>query len=376
MKNKVAIIGGGVSGITTGILLQENGFDVNIYTAKNLQDTDHDALFPSLYPSASVIPHSVFHPDLNSIFKISQHFFLALYNSHFPGLTVHDHFELFGERTELAQYADMMNDFEELKNLNWYPAHPKIDIKSGWKFECFFADWSIYFPHLIKKFIERNGTFTISEIDLNTLSSIKEAIVVNCSGMGSHQLNEESQRPLILKGHLLKVATTQKLESPKGTPVSYNFTPGSSYYSDSSLAPMDVYCYPRKNDWILGGSRFEGTLDRKGNWVSNDQFSEVFPEEIEILNSDIIKKNFGLDIKKIKKKEQLYSFRYVRNRKNGLRIETDRTSDRLLIHNYGHGGAGVTLSWGCAFRCLELIQTELLSSKNDLNETISKVTQL
>lgn len=31
-----------------------------------------------------------------------------------------------------------------------------------------------------------------------------------------------------------------------------------------------------------------------------------------------------------------------------VRLEEERLDGRRLLHNYGHGGAGVTLSWGCA----------------------------
>ena len=35
-------------------------------------------------------------------------------------------------------------------------------------------------------------------------------------------------------------------------------------------------------------------------------------------------------------------------RKPGFRLEAERFGDKTLVHNYGHGGAGVTLSWGCS----------------------------
>ena len=42
-------------------------------------------------------------------------------------------------------------------------------------------------------------------------------------------------------------------------------------------------------------------------------------------------------------------------RTSGVRLEGDRLLDgRIAIHNYGHGGAGFTLSWGCAREVLDI----------------------
>ncbi len=39
-------------------------------------------------------------------------------------------------------------------------------------------------------------------------------------------------------------------------------------------------------------------------------------------------------------------------RRQNVRLE--REQDTCIIHNYGHGGGGVTLLWGCALEVLEI----------------------
>src|SRR5215216_4119563 len=42
-------------------------------------------------------------------------------------------------------------------------------------------------------------------------------------------------------------------------------------------------------------------------------------------------------------------------RRDGFRVDAESCGDKLLVHNYGHGGCGVTLSWGTASLALDLI---------------------
>jgi glycine/D-amino acid oxidase-like deaminating enzyme len=43
-------------------------------------------------------------------------------------------------------------------------------------------------------------------------------------------------------------------------------------------------------------------------------------------------------------------------RPDGFRVATEPLGQKLLIHNYGHGGAGVTLSWGTASLAVDLVE--------------------
>ena len=38
----------------------------------------------------------------------------------------------------------------------------------------------------------------------------------------------------------------------------------------------------------------------------------------------------------------------LRPGRSEVRLEVERAGGRTVIHNYGHGGAGFTLCWGCA----------------------------
>jgi len=99
-----------------------------------------------------------------------------------------------------------------------------------------------------------------------------------------------------------------------------------------------MYAIPRTNDCVFGG-----TNELSDNLAADPATtSRIVAECSRVLKIDkpsILAERVGLR-----------PFR-----KSGVRLERDQLRDgRTVIHNYGHGGAGFTLSWGCAREVLDL----------------------
>src|SRR6195256_5357234 len=55
-------------------------------------------------------------------------------------------------------------------------------------------------------------------------------------------------------------------------------------------------------------------------------------------------------------------------RSEGFVVKAERIGQKLLVHNYGHGGAGITLSWGTASLAVDLARDFLQSNTASLRE--------
>jgi D-amino-acid oxidase len=51
-------------------------------------------------------------------------------------------------------------------------------------------------------------------------------------------------------------------------------------------------------------------------------------------------------------------------RPSGFVVDAQRFSNKLLVHNYGHGGGGVTLSWGTASLAVDMARDFLIAHKS------------
>jgi D-amino-acid oxidase len=183
--------------------------------------------------------------------------------------------------------------------------------------------------------------------------------------------------PKLIRGHYLRLNIKQVPAGPSGRFFSYNYKPTADIYQTATGMSADVYCYPRSDAWILGGSRQEGQTDANGNWVGEQTVGEeiVFsrhgesplavPSAILTLNSDILLRMMGgrLDLGRLIRDDPAIvapgiGYRFVRDSEtDNVRIGCSRAdvsgAAKYVLHNYGHGGSGFTLSWGCAFDILQ-----------------------
>jgi D-amino-acid oxidase len=102
-----------------------------------------------------------------------------------------------------------------------------------------------------------------------------------------------------------------------------------------------AYVHPRTNDCILGGTLDEGQWDTAVDPVAGAAIIERCCDLVPALRgARVLEHVVGL-----------------RPGRATIRLEEDEPigSGVRLLHNYGHGGAGITLSWGCAAAVAALV---------------------
>ena len=360
----VTILGGGISGITTGLLLRALGHAPTIVTHRRADRSyaEPDPLFASLYPAASVIPHAVQVDDVVRRMRETQLFFEILRQHGTFGIRQQRHYEVFESPPPAPAYAPAMHDFQWLPDDgSGAPGVPRrSDAKGvyGWTFRAYFAETPTYLTRLYDLFDAAGGQVRSGvQITRDTLPSLPGQALVNCLGAGSRFLFPDPAPHSFLQGYLVYATPNRPAVDRRHREVcSYNYHPPASVYHRPDGSPAGVYAYPRTDTWVIGGTKRPGEVE-DGTWrgppVSGPTVNidgHAIPQPVVEVNADLLHSLFDVDIRQADLRAT-EGVRFARDLNGGgVRLEADTCDGRLLIHNYGHGGAGVTLSWSTALQ--------------------------
>ena len=93
-----------------------------------------------------------------------------------------------------------------------------------------------------------------------------------------------------------------------------------------------VYAVPRGDELVLGGTAQHG----------DERTVADAADTVRILADCAARQPALRDVAVVSVRVGLRPFR------SAVRVEREQHARGVVVHNYGHGGSGFTLSWGCA----------------------------
>jgi D-amino-acid oxidase len=311
MQQHVAVIGAGVSGLTCAILFAEQGYRTAIFAEEIGTQTTSAAA------GAIWFPYDVEPLDAAISWALkSYRTFDDLRGQLNTGVSM----------TELRTFCrtgtiPIPNWADQFGAARLSRSNSHKMLSDGFTMRVPLIDTTIYLPYLADRFAAANGV-TDTGVRFNNLDEVPPefSIVVNCTGIGARSLVPDCD----LEPHRGQVVIVPKLNL------------ACAVVCDD--APL-MYAIPRTNDCLFGGTN-ELSDNRQPD---PDITATILAECSRVLNID--------PPKVLAERVGLRPFR-----RTGVCLRADRLGDgRAVIHNYGHGGSGFTLSWGCAEDVLRLV---------------------
>jgi D-amino-acid oxidase len=196
---------------------------------------------------------------------------------------------------------------------------------SGWHYTIPIVNMRAYLAYLNERLAEFGVHVEIDRVASFADWAAAARSIVNCTGLGARELVPD---PMVFptRGQLLVVR---------------NFDHGGidQFFQDNPLGSDLTYYFPHGDHVVLGGCAVEYAADEKPDPdIAEGIRKRCGAIEPRILQMPIIEDRVGL-----------------RPTRAEVRVEREERDGTTVIHNYGHSGNGVTLSWGCAEEVCRLL---------------------
>lgn len=305
------VIGAGVIGLTTGISLAEAGLKTTIRTAALPPDTTSFAAGAVWGPVRCGPPDRVLDWARTGLAVMT-----GLASEPSSGIRMVSGREVSRTPAEPPTWVDALPDGVR-------PAELPEGFVSGWRYTAPLATMPVHLEYLAQRFGHAGGVIETGLV--SDLTSLDDApVIVNCTGTGARDLVPDPE-VVPVRGQVVIVKN-----------------PGvDEFYIDhNEESPDYVYFFPHGDTVLLGGTAEEESWELPPRPDVTERILQDCAAACPALRgAEVVGHRVGL--------------RPVRPQ---VRLESETLpGGRVLWHNYGHGGGGVTLAWGCAREITEKV---------------------
>ncbi|MFH8472501.1 FAD-dependent oxidoreductase [Streptomyces sp. NPDC018000] len=318
---RVVVAGAGVAGLTTAVLLAEAGTPIHVI-AEGIPGVT------SLAAGAMWGPYLV--EPKNKVDRwgqLSLEIFRTLAEDPATGVRLTNGIEASRTAETPPDWATTLPGFRSCE-----AAELPAGFTAGYRFTVPLIDMPVYLDYLLRRLRAAGGT--IEQRTLRSLDDVGSAtVIVNCTGLGARALVPDPDLRPIRGQHV--VVTNPGL---------------TEFFSEDTGASPDLLCfYPHGDTVVLGGTAIDGqgdlAPDEKAAAAILARCAEIEPR---LADARVLEHRMG-----------------ARPTRATVRVETQSWEDgTVVVHNYGHGGAGVTLSWGCGEEVRTLLASDGLAARH------------
>ncbi|MEU3519376.1 FAD-dependent oxidoreductase [Streptomyces sp. NPDC006654] len=307
LSGEVIVVGAGVVGLTTAVVLAEGGRRVRVW-ARETGGRTTSAVAGALWWPYRIEPEA-----------LVGEWALA-------SLVVYEELAARPEETGVRLVEGVHGGLRLDEVGPWAARVPGLtDTDEGVAARLPLIDMPVHLAWLRAR-LERAGG-TVEEREVRGLHEVPAPVVVNCTGLGARSLvPDPAVRPV--RGQLVVV------ENPGIT----------TWYTsaDEVEGGASAYFFPQPGGLLLGGTAEEDRWSLEPDpAVAAGIVARCAAVRPEIAGARVLTHRVGL-----------------RPYRGAVRLaRAPRPDGGLLVHNYGHGGAGVTVAWGCAREAAGLVDT-------------------
>jgi D-amino-acid oxidase len=309
MRPDVVVIGSGVIGLSTAVCLVESGFSVRVRTAA-LPHRTTSRVAGAMWGSTFAGPAD----KVEGWALASLHAFRELAARPDTGVAI--------ATGTLASRGGQAPPPQLFPGVEVRRCDPPEGFRAAFRVTLPVVDMPRYLDHLVGR-LHAAGV----EIELQPVRSLAEAaseaaVVVNCAGVWARELvPDPSLRPV--RGQHLVVEN-----------------PGiEEFFTTEPFGPAWTSWMPHGDRVVLGSVAQEDDWDLEPRSGDADRILEGCAAlDPRFRNARVLEHQVGL-----------------RPARDVVRVEAEQLGAARVVHNYGHGGTGVGLSWGCAREVVGLI---------------------